>query len=415
MPIFGCVIPADMRILVADKFPEAARDNLLELGYEVEMRPATSADELPSVLADTDPDVLVVRSTKVTQAALEAASRLSLIIRAGAGVNTIDLSTASRRGVFVANCPGKNAIAVAELTMGLLLALDRDIPAASAELKAGHWNKKKYGKAEGLYGKRLGLVGLGAIARHVARRAKAFGLSVGAWTPGLDERRAGRVGVGHFGSLDDLMRECDVVSVHVPYSSDTHHLIGARELELMKSGAILLHTSRGGVVDDTALRDAVEKGHVRAGVDVFENEPGGGEADFDNALARAPGTYATPHIGASTAQAENAIADEVVRIVHEYVENGSVDNAVNLVVDRPGRHAIVVRHLDQVGVLAGVLQSLRREQLSVKEMQNVVFTGNEAACATIIVERPPSAAILADLRAHESVIAVDLRSAPASA
>jgi D-3-phosphoglycerate dehydrogenase len=399
-----------MKILAADKFPESARATLVELGHDVDLRPATSADELPSVLAQTDPDVLIVRSTKVTATALEAASRLSLIIRAGAGVNTIDLSTASRRGVFVANCPGKNAIAVAELTMGLLLAIDRDIPAASAELAGGRWNKKKYGRADGLYGKRLGLIGLGAIARHVASRAQAFGLSVSAWTPTLDESRASRYGVGHFGRLDDLLRECDVVSVHVPLTDDTRHLIGEHELGLMKSGAVLLHTSRGGVVDDAALARAVSEGRVRAGVDVFEGEPGSGTADFDNALARAPGLYATPHIGASTRQAELAIADEVTDIIREYVESGAVRNAVNLVVDRPGRHAIVVRHLDQVGVLAGVLQSLRREQLNVKEMENVIFTGNEAACATIIVERAPSEKILTDLREHDSVIAVDLRS-----
>lgn len=411
MPIFGCVIPPAMKILVADQFPEHAREALEEMGNEVEFRPALSADELPAALSELAPDALVVRSTRVNQAAMEAGSALALIIRAGAGVNTIDLKTASARGIFVANCPGKNAIAVAELAMGLVIALDRRVPEASWELKQGKWNKKEFGKARGLYGRRLGLVGFGAIAREVAARARAFGMSVGAYDPYMDDLRAASHGVGSFGSLDDLLRESDVVSVHVPYTDKTHHLIGKAELAGMKPGAILVHTARGGVVDDEALRASVESGHIRAGIDVFEGEPSSGTAEFDSALAKLGGVYATPHIGASTSQAADAIAEEVVRIISDFTSEGTVHNAVNLVTDRPGRHAITVRHHDRVGVLAGVLDALRRADLNVKEMSNVIFSGNEAACATILVERPPSPEALAELRSHESVIAVDLRSA----
>lgn len=399
-----------MKILVADKFPEEACATLRSMGHEVDLRPATSAEDLGAALEQTGAQVLVVRSTKVSAAALAAGAALSLIVRAGAGVNTIDLKTASQRGIFVANCPGKNAIAVAELTMGLLLAIDRQIPDAVAELRAGTWNKKKFGKADGLHGKRLGLVGFGSIAREVATRAQAFGLSVSAWTPNLTEGRAASYGVGRFAELEDLLRECDVISVHVPYSDATHHLIGAEQLAMMKPGVILLHTARGGVVDDEALRAAAESGKVRAGVDVFDGEPGGGQAEFDNGLAKAAGVYGTPHIGASTTQAADATADEVIRIIRGYVELGVVHNAVNLVTDRPATHAIVVRHLDEVGVLAGVFDSLRRAGLNVKEMQNVIFEGNAAACATIIVEETPSAEALEELRGHDSVIAVDLRS-----
>ena len=235
-------------------------------------------------------------------------------------------------------------------------------------------------------------------------------MSVAAWTPNLTEARAASHGVGRFTELEDLLRECDVVSVHVPYSDRTRHMIGANELALMKPGAILLHTARGGVVDDDALRAAAEAGKIRAGVDVFDGEPGSGQAEFDNALARAAGVYGTPHIGASTTQAADATADEVIRIIRGYVELGVVHNAVNLVTDRPATHAIVVRHLDEVGVLAGIFDSLRRAGLNVKEMQNVIFDGNAAACATIIVEETPSAEALEELRGHDSVIAVDLRS-----
>jgi D-3-phosphoglycerate dehydrogenase len=355
--------------------------------------------------------VLVVRSTRVGPPALQAAPHLSLLIRAGAGVDTIDVAEASRRGVFVANCPGKNAVAVAELTMGLLLALDRQIPDAVADFRAGRWDKKKYGRGAGLFGRRLGLVGIGTIGREVASRAQAFGMSVAAWDPALDETRAQSWGVGRFSSLADLLRESDVVSIHVPLSDATRHLIGEAELALLRPGAIVLHTARGGVVDDAALSRAVAAGRVRAGLDVFEGEPAAAQAEFPSPLAACPGLYGTPHIGASTAQAEEAIADEVVRIVRDYVDLGVVHNAVNLVTDRRAKHAIVVRHLDRVGVLAAVLDAIRRAQLSVKEMQNVVFQGNEAACATITIERSPTPALLAELRAHEHVIAVDLRSA----
>lgn len=399
-----------MKILVADKFPADRGAALRDLGHDVTLSPGTSADELAAAVAAVDPHVLVVRSTRVGAEAIEAGRDLSLVVRAGAGVNTIDLAAASRHGVFVSNCPGLNAIAVAELTMGLLLAIDRRIPDAVAETRAGRWNKKEYGKADGLFGKRLGLVGVGAIGREVASRARAFGMVVSAWTPQFTDDRARRLGVARSSSLDDLLRDSDVVSVHVPGGPATHHLLGPERLALLRPRAIVLHTARGGVVDDEALRAAVAAGRLRAGVDVFEGEPGGSEGELSSALAGTAGVYGTPHIGASTDQAESAIADEVVRIVRDYGRQGVVHNAVNLVGDRPERHAIVVRHLDRVGVLAAVLAALRREQLNVKEMQNVVFVGNEAACATITVERAPSPALLTELRTDERVIAVDLRS-----
>jgi D-3-phosphoglycerate dehydrogenase len=181
-------------------------------------------------LAQTGADVLVVRSTKVTGEAFDRATKLSLVIRAGAGVNTIDLDAASRHGVFVANCPGKNAIAVAELAVGLILASDRRLPEAVQDARQGKWRKKHYGKADGLYGKHLGLVGFGAIAREVAIRARAFGMRVGAFDPALNSSNAMAAGVDAFDSLEDLLRRSEVVSVHVPYNNATHHLIGAEQL-----------------------------------------------------------------------------------------------------------------------------------------------------------------------------------------
>lgn len=397
-----------MRVLIADKFPAGGRDKLARLG-EVVYRPELSAEQLPGALAETRADILVVRSTVVSETALAASPPLSLVVRAGAGTNTIDCAAASRRGIFVANCPGKNAIAVAELTMGLILALDRRIVDATLELRQGTWNKSKYGKARGLKGQTLGLVGFGQIAREVAVRARAFGLKLLCYNRSpvsADVLEA--LGVVQVPDLDALLDASDIVSVHLPYTKDTHHLIGADQIARMRPGATLIHTARGGVVDDQALAAAVRAGKLRAGLDVFEGEPAGGQADFKNISGAAGDIYATPHIGASTEQAENAIADEVVRIIETFVARGIVHHAVNLH-DRVARYSLVVRHLDRVGVLAGILQALREERVNVQGMTNTIFAGGEAACATITFEQQPSEECLQRLRDHESILAVELR------
>lgn len=399
-----------MLVLIADKLPAKGLADLRELGLTVDARPDLNADDLPDAVAECGAGILVVRSTKVTAAVFERARNLGLVVRAGAGVNTIDLDAASRHGVYVANCPGRNAIAVAELTMGLLLAMDRRIPDAVADLRAGKWRKKHYGKASGLLGRRLGLVGFGSIAQAVAERAIAFGMHVGAYSRSLTKATAAAYGVEAYGSLDDLLAQCDVVSLHVPYSEGTKHLIGAPQLATMKDGALLLHTARGGVVDDAALREAVEAGRIRAGLDVFEDEPSGGDAAFDAALKDVPGVYGTPHIGASTEQAQLATAAEVARIVEGYVDHGKVANVVNVLPQRDAGWSIVVRHHDRVGVLASVLGALREENTNVQEMQNVIFRGNEAASATIVVQREPTEALLETLRAHEDILSVQVRS-----
>ena len=405
-----------MRVLVADKFSPTGLEALRALASEVSYRPELSGADLPAALAECQASVLVVRSTVVDADALAATDRLSLVIRAGAGVNTIDLAAASRRGIFVANCPGKNAIAVAELAMGLILALDRRIVDATVDLRQGSWNKSKYGKARGIKGQVLGLVGFGMIAREVALRARAFGMKIQTYSPrGLDPESAERFGVQAVPELRELLRTSDVVSVHVPYSASTHHLLSDDELAAMKPGALLIHTARGGVVNDRALREAVASGRIRAGLDVFEDEPSEGKAPYHSPLMALEGVYATPHVGASTEQAEAAISDEVIRIVRDFVVRGVVHNAVNVVTDRVARYNLIVRHLDRVGVLAGILMALRSEQLNVQEMHNIIFARGEAACATITLEHRPSEELLVKLRGQDTVLAVELRATAASA
>ncbi len=399
-----------MLVLIADKFPAQGREILARTG-EVVYRPDLGEVDLPAALAETHADILILRSTVVNAAAMLATPNLSLVIRAGAGVNTIDLKAASQRGIFVANCPGKNAIAVAELTLGLLLALDRRIVDATLELRQGVWNKGKYGKARGVKGQTLGLIGFGLIAREVAVRARAFGMKLQCFEPSpLSPELCEHFAVTPLASLEALLRSSDVVSVHVPYNKSTHHLIGADQLAWMRPGSVLLNTARGGVVDDQALLAAVQSGQLRAGLDVFEGEPADSKAEHRGLAAASPDIYATPHIGASTEQAEAAIAEEVLRIVHDYVAQGVVHHSVNLA-DRSARYSLVVRHLDRVGVLAGVLSALREEQVNVQGMQNIIFAGGEAGCATITFEQEPSPALLQRLRAHEAILAVELRAA----
>lgn len=400
-----------MRVLVADTLSDAAVAALSELGLQVIEKPSLTAAQIPAALAEHRPEILVVRSTEVTAEALETEGPLGLVIRAGAGVNTIDLPAASRAGVFVANCPGKNSIAVAELTMGLLLALDRNIPDAVAEARAGRWDKKRFSKADGLAGRRMGLVGFGSIAREVATRARAFGLEVMAWSRTLDDTGAKAAGVVRAASLADLLETCDIVSVHVPYGPTTKHLVDSAAIARMKPGAILLHTARGGVVDDAALHEAVAAGRIRAGLDVLTGEPDAGVAPLDHPLAKLPGCYLMPHVGASTEQAQLAIADEVVRIVRDYVTEGVVPNCVNLRRERRATSTLVVRHHDRVGVLAAVLDALRTEQLNVQQMQNVIFAGEgaTAASATITLAGAPSAALLSRLREHPDILDVSVR------
>ncbi len=392
-----------MKLLVADKFSEKHLDQLRALGLDVAYRPELSAADLPGTLAGVA--VLVVRSTEVTAKAIEAAGALTLIVRAGAGVNTIDRKTASQRGVYVANCPGKNAIAVAELVMGLLMTVDRRIPDQVADLRAGKWNKKEYGKADGLYGKTMGILGMGAIGSEVALRAQAFGMRVLAWSRSFDDARARELGVDRAATPLDVARQADVVSLHVALAPETRGLCGEPFFTALKPGAILLNAARAEVVDAAALAHAVREKGIRAGLDVHPGEPDSGTGTLADPLIDLPGVYGTHHVGASTRQAENAIADEAVRIVRSFVQKGDVPNCVNLRHRSPARWQLVVRHFDRVGVLANVLASLRRHNINVEEMDNQIFDGATAACCAIRVSSDVPPACLDEIRARpEEVI-----------
>jgi D-3-phosphoglycerate dehydrogenase / 2-oxoglutarate reductase len=386
-----------MKVLIADKFEQSGRDGLNALGCEISFQPDLKDALLVEAIAKEQPDVLVVRGTKVTEPML-AAGPLKLVVRAGAGYNTIDVAAASRRGIYVANCPGKNSIAVAELAFALILALDRRVADNVIALRAGEWNKKEFSKAQGLFGRTLGLVGLGKIGQEMIPRAKAFGMPVVAWSRSLTPEKAERWGVERMNSPLDVARAADIVSVHVALKPDTKMLINEAFFAAMNDGAYFINTSRGEVVDQNALVEAIHAKGIRAGLDVFAIEPTSAVADFEDPIANETNVYGTHHIGASTDQAQEAIAAETVRIIKTFKETGQVPNVVNLAAHTPATHRLVVRHLDRPGVLAQVLDAIKAESINVQEMENIVFDGAEAAVARINLDKAPSAATLASLK-----------------
>jgi D-3-phosphoglycerate dehydrogenase len=394
-----------MRVLIADEFSQAHLDAFRGLGLTVEYKPEAKADDLPTLVRDAG--ILIVRSTEVKKAVFESAHGLSLVVRAGAGVNTIDVAAASQRGVYVANCPGQNAIAVAELAMGLILSSDRHLADNVAQLREGKWNKKKFSQARGLFGRRLGIVGLGAIGAAVAHRARGFGMHISVVDDALSATRASNLGVEIASSLMELARKSDVLTVHVPGMASTKNLISAQVLAALPNGALFVNTSRADVVDQAALLSEAQSGRLRVAADVWADEPKGGTADFNSALAKLPNVYGTHHIGASTEQAQEAIATEAVRIVESFMMRGEVPNCVNVARKTPAKFQLIVRHHDVVGVLANVLGELREAKINVQELENTVFEGHAAACCKIQMDSRPTEEVVKRItaRTHEIIFA----------
>jgi len=387
-----------MKVLIADHFEQSGIDAIAAAGCEVVYEPSLADQQLGNALATISPDVLIVRSTKVTEPML-ADTSLSLIVRAGAGVNTIDVRAASRRGIYVSNCPGKNAVAVAELTFALMLALDRRIADNVIDLRAGRWNKKDYAKARGLFGRTLGILGYGNIGQEVARRALAFGMHVAVWSrrfqePSDSASRIPDVGIAVLDSPETVAERSDILSVHLALATGTRNLVGASIFNRLKPGSYVVNTSRAEVVDHAALADAVRTRGIRVALDVFAREPASSTGAFSDPLLTLPGVIGTHHIGASTEQAQEAIAAEAARIVRVYKETGKVPNVVNLATRTPATHMLVVRHRDRPGVLAHVFDHLRAGDLNVQETENIVFEGAEAAIARINLDGEPSVELL---------------------
>lgn len=400
-----------MRVLVAGRLPKNSLEEIQSLGVELLYQPTLPPSELAGALAGVN--VLVVRGLLVDAAAIAAGDALNLIIRAGSGTGQIDVSAASARGIYVANTPGKNASAVAELTMTLIGCLDRRIPDALASLRAGAWHKEDFAQAAGLRGRRLGIAGLGYVGRYVAALAKAYGMCVHAWSRSLTPARAAELGVGLCPSLVALASLSDVFSVHLDATERTRAMIDRRVLEALPSGAIFVNTAGSSLVDYEALMDVAQRKRLRVGLDVLPDEPQQRSSSYVHPIVNMPLVCATPHIGASTDEAQSAIANETVHVLRSFLTKGEVPNVVNISATSWARYQLVVRHIEKTGALAHVLTVLKRHGIHVQELDNTVFEGGKAACAKIRVESRPSDGCLAEIMAFSSeILHVDLVSLP---
>ena len=370
------------RVLVADALQAVGVDALRKHGLEVDV--AGTLDERALIARIGECEGLIVRSaTKVTRAAIAAATRLEVVGRAGAGVDTIDVDAATERGIIVMNTPGGNTTAVVEHTMGLLLALARHLPLADATLKAGRWEKNRLQGVE-LLGKALGILGLGRIGSEVARRALAFRMHVLGYDPYLTREAAERLGVESV-ELDDLLARSDFITIHTPLTGDTRHLLGEAELARTKPGVRLINCARGGIIDEAALTRALASGHVGgAALDVFEQEP----PPADHPLLHFEQVVVTPHLGAATDEAQAAVALAIADQVADVLVHGIVSNAVNL----PAMDAETLREQTPYAGLAAAMGRFLAQMAEGRMAEvRLTYAGDVAA-------RPTAALTLAFLR-----------------
>jgi D-3-phosphoglycerate dehydrogenase len=317
------------RVLISDKLESPGLDLLRQAGIELDERHGLTGPALQEAVRAAD-GVIVRSGTRVTAELLEDPGRLRAVVRAGVGVDNIDVAAATRRGIVVMNTPGGNTVSTAEHTITLLMALARNLPAADASIRQGKWERGKFVGSQ-LAGKTLGVVGLGRIGREVARRAAGLDLKVVGFDPFLAPERAAQLGIEAVSGLDQLLPRCDFLTVHTPLTDETRDLIGARELALLRRGARVVNCARGGIINEAALADALRSGHlVGAALDVFAQEPPG-----DHPLLKLPNVVVTPHLGAATVEAQVSVAQEAAQLLIDFLTRGVVQFAVNMAaVDR---------------------------------------------------------------------------------
>jgi D-3-phosphoglycerate dehydrogenase len=389
-----------LKVLIADKFPDKYIQQMKDLNLDVIYEPKFGEKDL--VEAAKNVDILVVRSTIVNEETINNSKTLNLIIRAGSGVNNISIQAANKKGIYVANCPGMNAVAVAELAFGLMIALDRFIPDNVIDFRNSVWNKDKYSKGNGLKGKTLGIIGVGAIGKEVAKRALAFEMNV----YGKDITRIEGVQIKDFSEMDKLLPLCDVVTIHLPATPQTKGLFNKQMFSYMRNGALLINTSRHDVIVEEDLLEAVKTKNIRAAIDVFKGEPEGKAGEVKSVLQNNPNVYVTHHIGASTQQAQDAVAEETVRIIQHYAHSGVIDHWVNRAKITDAHYQLVVKHFDRPGVLASVLDLLREGNINVEEIENVIFDGGIAASCTMKLKNAATAEMLKQMSENLNVISV---------
>ena len=389
-----------IKVLIADKFPDKYIQQMKDLDLEVIYEPKLGEKDLPEAAKDVD--ILVVRSTIVNESTISGSERLNLIIRAGSGVNNINIAAANKKGIYVTNCPGMNAVAVAELAFGLMLSLDRLIPDNVNDFRNGVWNKDKYSKGKGLKGKTLGVIGVGNIGKEVAKRAVAFDMNV----YGKDITRIEGVQIKDFSEMDQLLPLCDIISIHLPATPQTKGLFNKQMFSYMKNGAYLINSSRQDVINEDDLLEAIKEKNLRVALDVFKGEPEGKSGEVSSKLQNNPNIYVTHHIGASTEQAQEAVAEETVNIIKNFIHSGVIDHWVNRAKITDAHFQLVVKHYDKPGVLASVLEVIRSGNINIEEIENIIFEGGVAACCTMKLKMAANADMLKKIKENPDVISV---------
>jgi D-3-phosphoglycerate dehydrogenase len=372
---------SNMHIVIADQLPPSAIEILRAVpGWTVDARTQRPAAELARDLDDAD--ALIVRSaTTVNGDVIANASKLRVIARAGTGVDNVDVPAATARGIVVMNSPGANSVSVAEHALALMLALARAVPAADAAMKRGVWDKKRLTGAE-LRGKTLGVIGLGRIGQEVAGRARAFGMNVIAHDPFISEQIAASLGIELL-SVDDVCARADYLTLHVPSTPDTRHLLDARRLALCKAGVRIINTARGELIDEAALAEAIERGHVGgAGLDVFEQEP-----PPDGRLTKLPQVVATPHIAASTVEAQELVGTETAMNVRDFLRDGVIRNAVNFPALPAEEYALARPWMQLAGRLGSLIAQLatgRTHGVSIRYYGPLVSARSEMLASAVV-------------------------------
>ena len=346
-----------MKVFIADRLSPACGKVLQAAGIEVDHRTGLAGDDLLGAVADVDG--IVVRSdTRVGEEVLRAAPRLRVVGRAGAGVDNIDVAAATRRGVVVMNAPGENTLSAAEHTLSMMLALARQVPRADRSMRAGLWERGKFLGVE-LYGKTLGILGLGKVGREVASRAGAFGMKILGYDPVVSAEVATRLGVT-FAPIDTILEQSDFITLHLPLTDSTRHLIGRDQIARCRDGVRIINVARGGVLDEAAIVDGLKSGRIGGvALDVFEQEPPAGSPllGMENAVL-------TPHLGASTREAQEKVAARIAEQIAAYLRDGTVVNAVNVEGIDPRIQPILQPYRDLCERLGRLLASLTREAVT---------------------------------------------------
>jgi len=407
--VFATPLAMASRVLVVDRLGAHALEGLRAAGCDAIQNPMLEGTTLPDAMRDIEPDILITRDTRVDDRVLSATERLGLVIGTGPTIESIDVEAASNRGIFVVHCPGRTASAVAELAWAMILACDRDLATSAQRARLGHHSEGGR-EAPGLFGRTLGVVGLGQVGQEVARRGIAFGMHVVAWSRHITEARCNALGIDYCANLVNLAKLSDVVSVSVTGNEESEGLLGDKFFQALRMGSTIVNTSLGSVVNERALLNACRTKGIRAGLDLHSadglSQPGSPAAE----LLAEPGVIATLDAGAHTAQARESIDHDVVRIVRQWLDQGTVTACMNRSSASSATTLIHVRHLNRPGVLVGVFDVLGQAGINVEEMENVICEGNRAAIARIHLNELPTERTIQQIREAPNVLGVHVQS-----